>query len=144
MTPCVSACELLPHEKPILMVKDIISYDDTTKSSTVTASVDIDSPFLDDAGQVENECFIEIIAQAAAAQHGFNRQREQLPLEQGFLAGVNFMKIYGTANTGDSLVVNVECGTEISSLSVINGKIFNNDELIAEVTITVWHGEFES
>ena len=144
MTLCISACDFLPHEKPILMVKDIIAYDDKQKSSKVTAFVDIDSPFVDETGQIENECFLEIIAQAAAAQHGFNRQREKLPLEQGFLAGVNFMKIYDTANVGDSLVVNVECGTEISSLSVVNGKIFNNDELIAEVAITVWHGELES
>ena len=140
MTLPISVSELLPHEIPILMVEDIISYDDASKSSTIKACVDINSPFINDAGQIENECLLEIIAQAAAAQHGFNLIRKKSPLEKGFLAGVNYMKIYSTANVGDSLMVNVECGTEISSLSVVNGKIFHNKNLIAEAAITVWHG----
>jgi predicted hotdog family 3-hydroxylacyl-ACP dehydratase len=136
----ISVHGLLPHKSPILMVKEIISYDDTLKKSVITAVVKNNSPFVNACGKIENECFLEIIAQAAAAQNGFNCTRNNLKQEKGFLAGVNHMMIFRTVSTGDCLEVKIECGAEISSLSVITGQIFYKQDLVAEAAITVWHG----
>jgi predicted hotdog family 3-hydroxylacyl-ACP dehydratase len=139
----VNAGNYIPHKSPVKMVDAIIEWNDDEKSSLVSAGVPVDSPFVNSFGIVDNECLLEIIAQAAAAQHGFNLFRDGQPEEQGFIAGVNFMKITEPVHVNEPLFVSVKCGTEISSLSVVNGIIRSrNGRLKAEAAITVWHGHF--
>jgi predicted hotdog family 3-hydroxylacyl-ACP dehydratase len=139
----VDVSDFIPHLSPVKMVDAILEWDDENKSSVISACVLDDSPFVNSQGVVDNECFLEIIAQAAAAQHGFNLFRNNKPEEQGFIAGVNFLNVLDSISLNLPLIVKVECGTEISSLSVVNGKVFSDDGKIkAEAAITVWHGNF--
>ena len=85
--------------------------------------------------------FLEIIAQAAAAQHGFNLKRDKKEDERGLLVGVREFNIYNSAFVNDKLTITIECGTEIASLSIVEGSIKNANLLIATATITVWHGK---
>src|SRR3989339_1126634 len=103
---------LIPHRKPLKMVEQIVSYDDASKSSVIELNVDENSPFTSNSGLLDGECFLEIIAQAAAAQHGFNLRRLGSNVEKGFLVGAMDFKISGQARVKDKLIVKVECGTE--------------------------------
>ena len=132
--------DLIPHRPPIKMVDKIIDYDDSCKPSIVEYTVTEGSGFLNSDGCLDEECFLEIIAQAAAAQHGFNLKRDGSELEAGLLIGVRNLVIYDQAFTGDTLNILVECGTEIESVSAVAGKIMKGPEIIAEAVITVWHG----
>lgn len=62
----------IPHKSPIKMVDQLISYDDETKTSIIEYTIPASSPFIGEESQIDSECFLEIIAQAAAAQHGSN------------------------------------------------------------------------
>ena len=138
----VGVSEFIPHKFPVKMVDSILEWNDEKKTSIVSGCVCADSPFVNSQGVIDNECFLEIIAQAAAAQHGFNLFRKEKPEEQGFIAGVNYLNVYDSIVVDIPFKVKVECGTEISSLSVVNGKVFDkNGKLKAEAAITVWHGK---
>ena len=131
---------LIPHVPPMKMIDCIISFNDETKSSLLEFTVSKDSPFVNANGILDGECFLEIIAQAAAAQHGLNLQRKGEKEEQGFLVGARNVKILGQACAGDTLTVQVECGTEIESVSSVFGNVRRGEEEMASAAITVWHG----
>ena len=136
----VNAKQLIPHQLPIRMVDQIVDYDDTAKTSTLEVVIDGNSPFVDSNGELVSESFLEIIAQSAAAQHGFNLQRSDKPEEKGFLVGVRNFEIYGQAFAGEKLTILIECGTEIESISAVQGEIYQSDKKLASAGITVWHG----
>ena len=131
----------IPHKTPIKMVDKLLSYDDDTKTSIYEYTIPESSPFIGEESQIDSECFLEIIAQAAAAQHGFNLTREKKETERGLLVGVREFNIYNSACVNDKLTITIECGTEIASLSIVEGNIKIGESLIASATITVWHGK---
>lgn len=131
---------LIPHQPPMKMVDRIISYSDADKSSVLELTIAGESPFVDNKGQLAPECYLEIIAQAAAAQHGFNLHRDGAKEEQGFLVGARNVNITGQAKAGDILLIKVACGIEIESVSSVSGNIYKGEEEIASAQITVWHG----
>ena len=137
----VNAKKFIPHRPPMCLVNKIIDYDDSAKKATLEFTVNLNSPLISPSGELPPENFLEIIAQATAAQHGFNLARNRDDDEKGFLVGVRNFKVYGKAFAGDKLTISVECGTEIESVSAIDGKIFKADQQLASAGITVWHGK---
>ena len=68
----IDASQFLPHKPPMLMVEQIVSVNDQEKSSVIETTVRPDSLFLSEENTLYGEALIEIMAQAAAAQHGYN------------------------------------------------------------------------
>lgn len=136
----IATDEMIPHRAPFKMIDQIVSFDDDSKSSVLEYTVKENSPFLNPDGSLDGESFLEIIAQAAAAQHGFNLKREGAKEELGFLVGVRDLQISGQAFKGDTVTVQVECGTEIETVSAVSGSISKAGKEIASALITVWHG----
>lgn len=140
MINSVNVKPLIPHQLPMLMIDSIVNYDDSAKTAILEYTIKASSPFVDSNGKLAPESFLEIIAQAAAAQHGFNLQRNGKPEETGFLVGARGCLVTGKAFAGDKLTVYVACGTEMESVSAVKGEIFNSGEKIFSAGITVWHG----
>lgn len=136
----VEAADLIPHTPPMRMIDKIVSFDDSLKSSVSEATVRSSFPFLDDDGDLLPSAYLELIAQASAAQHGFNLQRNGSSEEEGFLVGVRNLSIHSTARIGDTLTIHIQLGTEIDVLSVVAGSVSRGETLLAEAEITVWHG----
>ena len=125
----------------MLMVERIISVDDGEKSSVIETTVLPDNLFVSDTNNLEAEALIEIMAQAAAAQHGYNLARAQKREEKGFIVGIRKFVITGEAAVGDRLQVSVKLGPEIESLSVVYGSVSCRNVELASVELTVWHGD---
>ncbi len=134
------ASPFLPHRAPMLMVERIISVNDDEKSSIIETTVRDNFPFITKENILESEALIEIMAQAAAAQHGYNLAKNNSSEEKGFIVGIRKFKIFGEVSVGDILHVSVKLGTEIDSLSVVYGGITCNNKNIASMELTVWHG----
>jgi predicted hotdog family 3-hydroxylacyl-ACP dehydratase len=80
------------------------------------------------------------MAQAAAAQHGYNLAKDNKHEEKGFIVGIRRFKITGEASVNDKLSVSVKLGPEIESLSVVYGTVTCRSNQIASIELTVWHG----
>ena len=124
----------------MLMVERIISVDDEEKSSVIETTVRPGNLFVSDNNTLEPEALIEIMAQAAAAQHGYNLAKNRKREEKGFIAGIRKFAITGEAATGDTLQVSVKLGPEIESLSVVYSSVSCRNVELASVELTVWHG----
>ena len=135
----VNAKQLIPHYPPMCMIDRIVDYDDKSNRSIIELTIDKNSPFTAHNKVLDTECFLEIIAQASAAQHGLDLQRRGAKKEKCFLVGATNFNIYSQAYVGDKLTVIIKCDTEIASVSSLFGKIFKGKEEIASATITVWH-----
>ena len=124
----------------MLMVERIISVDDGEKSSVIETTIRPGNPFIPDTKTLEAEALIEIMAQAAAAQHGYNLAKAQKREEKGFIVGIRKFAVSGKAVVGDRLQVSVKLGPEIESLSVVYGSVSCRNVELASVELTVWHG----
>jgi predicted hotdog family 3-hydroxylacyl-ACP dehydratase len=136
----IDASQFLPHKPPMLMVEQIVSVNDQEKSSVIETTVRPDSLFLSEENTLYGEALIEIMAQAAAAQHGYNLAKENKHEEKGFIVGIRRFKITGEASVNDKLSVSVKLGPEIESLSVVYGTVTCRSNQIASIELTVWHG----
>ena len=136
----IDASQFLPHKPPMLMVEQIVSVNDQEKSSVIETTVRPDSLFLSEENTLYGEALIEIMAQAAAAQHGYNLAKENKHEEKGFIVGIRKFEITGEASVNDKLLVSVKLGPEIESLSVVYGTVTCRSNQIASIGLTVWHG----
>ena len=136
----INASQFLPHKSPMLMVEQIVSVNDQEKSSVIETTVCPDSLFLSEENTLYGEALIEIMAQAAAAQHGYNLAKENKHEEKGFIVGIRKFEITGEASVNDKLLVSVKLGPEIESLSVVYGTVTCRSNQIASIELTVWHG----
>jgi len=135
----IDASQFIPHKPPMLMVGQIVSVDDQEKSSIIETTVHHDSPFLSEKNTLYGEALIEIMAQAAAAQHGYNLAKDNKKEEKGFIVGIRKFEISGEAAINDKLSVSVKLGPEIESLSVVYGAVICKNKQIASTELTVWH-----
>ncbi len=140
----ISVESLLPHKPPMLMVDSILNIDDTEKSSVIESTIRPEFPFISKDYSLEGEAFIEIMAQAAAAQHGYNLKRNKQREEKGFIVGIRKFKIESKVFVGDRLEVFVQLGPEIESLSVVFGTVSCKGKKVASAELTVWHGESDA
>ena len=141
LTIPIDASHFLPHRHPMLMVDRIISINDEEKSSLIETTIQHDFPFITEDNKLEGEALIEIMAQAAAAQHGYNLAKKSSKEEEGFIVGIRKFKILGEVSVGDTLQVSVKLGPEIESLSIVYGGVICNDKHIASIELSVWHGQ---
>jgi len=139
-TPPVDTSQFMPHKPPMLLVDRIIKFDDALKSSVIETIVRPDSLFVNSDGILEETALIEMMAQAAAAQHGFNLARKDQTEEKGFIVGIRKFSVLKKVCTGQSLNIEVRLGPEIESLSVVFCTVKHNTEEIASAELTVWHG----
>jgi len=131
--------ELTPHEPPILMVETINSVDDDAEAAVIGLTISEDNPFLDADGILEREALIEIMAQAAAAQDGYNSIRKGLPpSSKGFLVGASKLEVEQDAKKGDELEVAVALGPEFDALSVVFCEVRGKNGKVASAELTVW------
>ena len=134
------ASTLLPHAHPMLLVDRIMTVNDDEKSSIVEAIIKPDCPFLSSDNLLNPEALAEVMAQAAAAQHGYNLARNNENEEEGFIVGIRKFCIKGTVKVKDILEVSVKLGPEIESLSVVYSTVRCKKREVASAELTVWHG----
>lgn len=135
------AADFVPHDTPFRMVERIISFDDDAKSSLIEARLDGDGLFSGDDDMIDPEVLLEVIAQAAAAQHGYNLARKGLGREKGYLVGVREFEVSGSVRRGETVLVSIKCGPEIESLCSIEGLVHSGPRQVARAEISVWHGK---
>ena len=141
LTIPINVSRFLPHRHPMLMVDRIIGVNDDEQSSIIETTVRDSFPFVAENNLLEGEALIEIMAQAAAAQHGYNLAKKSSREEEGFIVGIRRCKILKEVFVGDTLQVSVKLGPEIESMSVVYGGVTCNNENIASIELSVWHGQ---
>jgi radical SAM protein with 4Fe4S-binding SPASM domain len=133
----VSINGLVPHGPPIRIVDNILAIGERRNHAELV--IRPDSPFLDESGTMDELAFIEMIAQAFAACHGFLLSAGGTPLHRGLLLGIKDLTITGRARAGDRLRVLVRKLTRFGDFGVVEGTITHEDgRVLAKGQIKVW------
>ena len=130
------ARKIMPHKPPMLLVNKLLHSEENQARAEIRISPD--NPFLDHCGNLHEAVFPELVAQTLALNTAYTRSLHNEVLASGFVVGFKSFKVYQTAKVFDFLTVSIEKTGQFENLTIIEGKIFYEDSLIAEGEVRVW------
>ena len=86
---------------------------------------------------------IENIAQTAAARVGYLCKMEERKVPLGFIGAIKNLVIHQIPEAGEKLRTNVTIKHEVMNATVISGKIFAEENLLAECEMNIFLQEEE-
>jgi hypothetical protein len=127
--------KLIPQRPPIVMVDKLISAADKKTVSGFTIKADnifVENGVLQEPGIIEN------VAQSAALGVGYvcSIKNEKVPL--GFIGAVKNLKIFGLPKVGDELTTEIQVDYEVFEATLITGKVYCKDELLAQCEMKIF------
>lgn len=123
------ARELVPHRGTMLLIDELSEHspEHVAGKTVITPK----NPFLDHNNRLEGVCFIEMLAQLAAAGRGYEQINADGPVKTGYLAGVNDFSIHRHAGLGDTLHMRLNKVLEMDNVTVGEGSIYSGHECLA-------------
>lgn len=125
----VKAGDVIPHRGTMLLIDELSEC--SSEHAAGTTVVTSRNPFLDAGGRLEGACFVELLAQLAAASRGYDMLKTAGSVKNGYLTGVNNFIIYKQASLGDLLSLRLKKTLEMEFVIVIEGGIYLHDECLA-------------
>lgn len=126
---------LIPQRAPFVMVGALTHYDEIITRTNFT--------ILPDNIFVENDKFtepglVENIAQTAAARAGYVARSSNKPVLVGYIGAIKNLEIISLPDIYDELFTEVTVVNQIFDVTVVNGKIWCNDVLIAQCEMKIF------
>ena len=128
---------LLPHRKPMLLIDDIIRFDEL---SAVTRSVATEAWPLVDTNRISGLVLIELVAQTASVNNAWELIKQE-GIEgdrRGWIVAVKRARLYvDTIAPGTEIVVATRNGFAFENFREVEGTAHIDDHLAAEITLQV-------
>ena len=132
-----AAAELIPHERPMRMIDDLVRTGERTGAVSVTVSDEM--PFVGENGIVDEIAYFEMMAQSVAALNGFKHLGGSKSSSEGYLVGAQNLEILGPARVGDALTVSLYKDVRFGNFAVLKGTVSRGDTILARGEIKTWH-----
>ncbi len=133
----IAAEKLVPHQPPARMVDALTEVGERT--ATVTATIAATNPHCRQ-GRLAAAAHLELMAQAAAALHGFRHRRQAGPL-RGMLVGARDFEIFHAVEVGDVLTVTLHKQVRFGQFGIIHAEVWRSDTLVSSAELKTWHEE---
>ncbi len=126
---------LIPQKQPFVFINNILEEDEATITTQFT--IPESGPLVKNSLASE-ALFLENIAQSAAAKAGisFSKKHEAIPI--GYIGGVKKFEVFDVANAGDLITTTVTFVNEVLNASIVEGKIYLKDQLIAQCELKIF------
>jgi predicted hotdog family 3-hydroxylacyl-ACP dehydratase len=128
---------LIPQKHPFVMVGKLLLVDEVlTRSSLVIepGNVFVKDGFFQEAGLMEN------IAQTAALRAGYLAHTNNKPVENGYIGSVKDFEVLQLPQINDELLTEISITDRIFNVTVLTGKVWLNETLIASCEMKVFEG----
>jgi predicted hotdog family 3-hydroxylacyl-ACP dehydratase len=126
---------LIPQRPPFVMIDSLLAFSDT---GTITGfTIEADNIFVEN-GVFKEPGLVENIAQTAAARAGYVSQKENKPVEVGYIGSVNNLQVFALPNTGDELITEITIENQIFDVTLISGKITCKGRLMAQCRMKIF------
>lgn len=132
----ISTSDLLPHQPPMRTVDRIVAL--TEKKGVVECQVDPKHIFADQDGHLDSIVFLEMMAQSFAAIDTYRNRIDEGAPREGFLVGVRDFQALERVATGEVLTIKVAVTRTFAEFSIMNGKVYHQDKLVASATLKLW------
>ena len=133
--PVNDITSLIPQKHPFVMVGKLLLVDEKiTRSSFVIepGNALVKNGFFQEAGLMEN------IAQTAALRAGYLAHTENKLVENGYIGSVKNFEVYGLPQINDELVTEINIEDKVFNVTVLTGKVWLNETLIASCEMKVF------
>ncbi len=135
MITSINIKDLIPQKPPFVMVDKLLNFNETTTTTELTVRVDnifVENGIFREPGLLEN------IAQTAAARAGYISNKENKPVQVGYIGAVNSLQIFSLPETGDELTTEITIENQIFDVTIISGKITCKNEIIAQCKMKIF------
>ncbi len=133
----IAAERLVPHQPPARMVDTLTAVGEC--SAEVTASIAAANPHCRE-GRLTEAAHLELMAQAAAAMHGYRHQvRHDGVAQRGMLVGARDLEIFETVRVGDALTVSLRKEARLGTFGVIRAEVRREGTLVSQAELKTWH-----
>lgn len=135
--PLEDITALIPQKQPFVLVDKMLSSDDTKTCSSFVVKengVFVDKGFLQEAGLMEN------IAQTAALRAGYTAALQNKTVESGYIGSVTNFEVFELPMVADELLTEVNIQDHVFNVTLLVGKVWVKDKLIASCEMKVFAG----
>lgn len=126
---------LIPQKPPFVMIDQLLHSDEMVTRSSFRITPDnvftINGQFTE-AGLMEN------MAQTAAARAGYMASLENKSVEVGYIGSVKNLEIFSLPQTNDSIQTEIKIEDQVFNISMISGRVWCNDKLIAQCEMNIF------
>jgi len=123
---------MLPHQKPMLMISEVMAYDD--QRLTALARIDQDNPLLE-RGLFPGHAALELLAQASGLLLGLRFAGESRP---GAIVSIRDMHVYTAwLKVGETLKIETSFLGGSESAAMFLGSVKHEETVAMEATLTV-------
>jgi predicted hotdog family 3-hydroxylacyl-ACP dehydratase len=127
--------QYIPQKPPIIMIGKLL---ETTPTKTMTSLVIKEDNLFCNGGFFREPGLIENMAQTAAAGIGFISKENGEEPPTGFIGGLRNLLIYSLPRVGCEIRTEVTIEHEVFDAKVVKGKIFFEENCIAECELKVF------
>ena len=117
------------------MVGKLLETDENNTRSSFIINADnvfVKNGFFQEAGLMEN------IAQTAALRAGYLAKIENKPVAVGYIGAVSNFEVFSLPKAGDEIMTEIAAQNQIFDITVLQGKVWLNDELVAQCEMKVF------
>ncbi len=133
----IAASRLVPHQAPARMIDALEAVGE--RSATVSASIAADNPHCR-AGRLAEAAHVELMAQAAAALHGYRHAlRPDAVPQRGMLVGTRNLEIHADVRVGDRLTIRLHKQARLGTFGVIDAEVRRGETLVSKAELKTWH-----
>jgi 3-hydroxyacyl-[acyl-carrier-protein] dehydratase len=127
--------DLIPHRSTMLLLDTLcFSSPDFMEGETVVQPGNI---FLSSRG-LDGTCFVELLAQLAAAGDGCELIKSGKPVRSGFLVGVTDFTVSEKAVVGDLLQLKLRKEQQLENFIILEGDVCRGTALLAKGTLKIY------
>ncbi|HEX2395449.1 MAG TPA: hydroxymyristoyl-ACP dehydratase [Bacteroidales bacterium] len=137
MIPYNAITDLIPQRRPMQMIDRLLSV--TARGAKGSLSIKEDNLFIE-KGFLSESALIEFIAQTAAAYTGYNNMINKTPVKEGYIGAVKNLVVFALSPVGSEIISEIEIINEIVGFTIISGKVFLEDRLLAECEMRILAG----
>ena len=138
----MSTNHLIPQKLGMRVVTTLLKVGE--RCGQVESVFSTDSPFIKKDGSIEEMAYMEIMAQSAAAMHGFEKFDTGAKNHGGFLIGGQKINMYTKAFAGEKLITDIYKTTKFGNFGILSATIKRGDEMIAEGEIKIYENDGET
>ena len=131
----LKAKSFLPHAGTMCCIDRLFA---STKTMAVAELVLEQGHSLLDGDTLAPSGYVELAAQTAAAMQGYNRQRQNLLPQYGYLVGAQDFTVLGAATLGDRLEVEVHIEAELGEVSILTAEVRRGETKLATGRLKVY------
>ena len=126
--------DLVPQRPPMVMIDQLTFANEKSARGRLNIK---ESNLFSYNGQLQEAGLVEFIAQTAAAYTGYLSISNNQEVKKGFIGSIKNLVIHSLPDINTEIQSEVVIDTELLGFTIITGRVFQNDKVLAECEMRI-------